>query len=198
MPPGRPPKSNNAPQRKAFKPPRPAASTSKASSSKKTNTAKSAKAGTTTTTKGRPARPSAILLEASASDASDDEDEDTADLDDFIDDEVDQDQPGTASTNRRRSQPEYVLAELDDDEDPPLTIPSELLTTLLKHHFKTSKMGLREDAKEVASKYIEVFVREAIARAAFERENDREGKGNRGFLEVEDLEKGLPQMLLDF
>ena len=48
---------------------------------------------------------------------------------------------------------------------------------------------------------METFTREAIARAAFERQAGE--KGTRGvvgddFLEVEDLEKLAPQLLLDF
>ena len=60
----------------------------------------------------------------------------------------------------------------------------------------------------VVGKYMETFVREAIARAAFERGEEMErrkgGLGERGigmgddFLEVEDLEKGVAQLLLDF
>ena len=48
-------------------------------------------------------------------------------------------------------------------------------------------------------KYMETFVREAMARAAFARIEAEElsGTGD-GFLEVEDLEKLAPQLLLDF
>ena len=50
---------------------------------------------------------------------------------------------------------------------------------------------------------METFVREAIARAAFERQEPAQPKGTKGmvgddFLEVEDLEKLAPQLLLDF
>ena len=47
---------------------------------------------------------------------------------------------------------------------------------------------------------MEIFVREAMARAAFIRvdiEEKRGGQGD-GFLEVEDLEVLAPQLLLDF
>lgn len=55
-------------------------------------------------------------------------------------------------------------------------------------------------------KYVEVFVREALARCAFsrgERERERDGGGldggiSDGFLEVEDLERVGGQIVLDF
>lgn len=45
---------------------------------------------------------------------------------------------------------------------------------------------------------METFVREALARAAYERSNAEGGAAGRDFLEVEDLEKLAPQLLLDF
>lgn len=54
------------------------------------------------------------------------------------------------------------------------------------------------------AKYVDVFVREALARAAYERSGTgRDGRGggggvSDGFLEVEDLEKMAPQLVLDF
>ncbi|MCJ1379527.1 hypothetical protein MMC17_002628 [Xylographa soralifera] len=84
-------------------------------------------------------------------------------------------------------------------QDVPLTIPPELLTTLLQHHFEDKQMRVGKDAKAVIGKYMETFVREAIARAAFERSEATSGHGRGGdFLEVEDLEKLAPQLLLDF
>ncbi|MCJ1418762.1 hypothetical protein MMC32_005113 [Xylographa parallela] len=84
-------------------------------------------------------------------------------------------------------------------QDVPPTIPPELLTTLLRHHFEDQQMRIGKDAKAVIGKYIETFVREAIARAAFERSEATSGQGRSGdFLEVEDLEKLAPQLLLDF
>ena len=59
-------------------------------------------------------------------------------------------------------------------------------------------------AKAVIGKYVEVFVREAIARCAFERQEKEKGdedgdlRGGDGWLEVEDLEKSAPQLVLDF
>lgn len=57
-------------------------------------------------------------------------------------------------------------------------------------------------ANKAVARYMDVFVREAFARAAHARAeedatNGRGGLGD-GFLEVEDLEKLAPQLLMDF
>lgn len=77
----------------------------------------------------------------------------------------------------------------DEDDEPQQTIPPELLTRLLHTFFEKDGTRISKDANEAVAKYMDVFVREAIARAAVEK--------NGGFLEVEDLEKVAPQLLLD-
>jgi centromere protein X len=92
-----------------------------------------------------------------------------------------------------------------DDEEPAKSIPPVLITRLLHEFFEKDGTRITKDANEATAKYIDVFVREAIARAAVEKES--------GFLEVcflrimstsradekqvEDLEKIAPQLLLD-
>ncbi|KAL8901614.1 MAG: hypothetical protein Q9207_005110 [Kuettlingeria erythrocarpa] len=87
-------------------------------------------------------------------------------------------------------------------QDPPPAIPPKLLTRLLHHHLEEKEGGITrigKDANALVGTYMETFVREAIARAAFERSLADEGAGmGDGFLEVEDLEKLAPQLLLDF
>ncbi|OBT62211.1 hypothetical protein VE03_08059 [Pseudogymnoascus sp. 23342-1-I1] len=78
---------------------------------------------------------------------------------------------------------------------PTETIPPALLTTLLTEFFADERTRISRGADKAVGKYMETFVREAIARAAFERGG--EGRGD-GFLEVEDLEKLAPQLVLDF
>jgi len=72
---------------------------------------------------------------------------------------------------------------------------------LLYEGFEDKDMKIGKEAMSVVGKYVETFVREALARAAFEREEGDEelgrGRGD-GFLQVEDLEKLAPQLLLDF
>lgn len=79
--------------------------------------------------------------------------------------------------------------EEDDDDEPQATIPPELLTRLLHEFFEKDGTRISKGANEAVAKYMDIFVREAIARAAVEKEG--------GFLEVDDLEKIAPQLLLD-
>lgn len=76
-----------------------------------------------------------------------------------------------------------------EEEEPDKTIPKELLTRLLHEFFTKDATRISRDANATVGKYFDVFVREAIARTAVERQS--------GFLEVEDLEKVTPQLLLD-
>ncbi|KAK0658252.1 hypothetical protein DIS24_g4920 [Lasiodiplodia hormozganensis] len=84
------------------------------------------------------------------------------------------------------------------EDQPP--IPPKLLNRLLHEGFQDEEMRIGKEAMAVANKYVETFVREALARAMYEREEaDRdEGGAGDGFLQVEDLEKLAPQLLLDF
>ncbi|KAI5467028.1 CENP-S associating centromere protein X-domain-containing protein [Mariannaea sp. PMI_226] len=77
----------------------------------------------------------------------------------------------------------------DEEPEPEKTIPKDLLTRLLHEFFTKDATRISKDANAATGKYFDVFVREAIARAAVEKEG--------GFLEVEDLEKISPQLLLD-
>ncbi|EPS25170.1 hypothetical protein POX_c03571 [Penicillium oxalicum] len=114
--------------------------------------------------------------------------------------------------SRERSlsqEPDFILAEIithheknEDVNSSDPQIPSKLLTRLLHHHFQNEKTKIAKDANTVVAKYVDVFVREAIARAAYERAGaDNAATGSRigdGFLEVEDLEKMAPQLTMDF
>jgi len=81
-------------------------------------------------------------------------------------------------------------------------IPPELLTVLLHSFFKKEGTRIGKEANKAVGMYMETFVREALARAAWIREEGNNGEGGArdggGFLEVEDLEKLAPQLLLDF
>ncbi|KAG6360759.1 hypothetical protein INS49_011825 [Diaporthe citri] len=104
-------------------------------------------------------------------------------------------QPNESPEPRRREDSEEVMevdGDLEDDEDdeePEKTIPPELLTRILHEFFEKDGTRITKDANNAVAKYMDIFVKEAIARAAAERDG--------GFLEVEDLEKIAPQLLFD-
>ncbi|KAI1187722.1 CENP-S associating centromere protein X-domain-containing protein [Nemania serpens] len=81
------------------------------------------------------------------------------------------------------------LEEEEEDIESNKTIPPELLTRILHEFFEKDGTRISKDANKAVAKYMDIFVREAIARTAVERES--------GFLEVEDLEKVAPQLLMD-
>ncbi|MCJ1356615.1 MAG: hypothetical protein MMC33_006610 [Icmadophila ericetorum] len=127
-----------------------------------------------------------------------------------------------ASNDDEDSDSDMVDAEdTSHGSDPPPVIPPELLTWLLQHHFTDKSTKVGKEAKGPIGKYMETFVREALARAAFERSETDGGKSRAEFLEVgflpliptqctkniliysnamqvEDLEKLAPQLILDF
>lgn len=97
-------------------------------------------------------------------------------------------------------EPDYILAEItskkpdrDVESDKP-AIPPQLITRLLHHHFKNEKTRIAKDADAVVAKYVDTFVREAIARAALEsRANEKKGEQRAdGFLEVCFMLHGSP------
>ena len=77
-------------------------------------------------------------------------------------------------------------------------IPLPLLARLLQEGFTDKTTKIEKGALELTSKYMETFVREALARAEFERTGKEGGGISDGFLQVEDLEKLAPQLILDF
>ncbi|KAK9776491.1 hypothetical protein SCAR479_06814 [Seiridium cardinale] len=95
----------------------------------------------------------------------------------------------SANHNTQSEEEEEEEEEDDDDDEPQATIPPELLTRLLHEFFEKDGTRISKGANEAVAKYMDIFVREAIARAAVEKEG--------GFLEVDDLEKIAPQLLLD-
>jgi CENP-S associating Centromere protein X len=106
------------------------------------------------------------------------------------------------------SEPDFILAEVtchDDNASDEPVVPLPLLHRILHHNFRDKdKTRITTDAKEVVGKYVEVFVREAIARSAYESQGKGAGGADDGmgrddgFLEVEDLEKTGIQLVLDF
>ncbi|KAF9249774.1 uncharacterized protein N7518_005852 [Penicillium psychrosexuale] len=122
--------------------------------------------------------------------------------------EYDSNGSGRSRSRSLSQEPDYILAEIttgnqaEDVTSSDPKIPSKLLTRLLHQNFQNEKTKVAKDANSVVAKYIDVFVREAIARAAYERAESDGNTGGRGlgdgFLEVEDLEKMAPQLTMDF
>lgn len=159
-----PPTSNPVAKRgrPAFRPPRP---TTKATKTK-------------TTTPRRKSAPAKHSFIESA--AEDDEDQD--------DDDDDDDAELVSSHSHNASASEepdaFPTTTRVGTQDAPPTIPPALLTKLLHYHFQDDKVRIGKEANGVVGKYMETFVREAIARAAFER-SEAGGKGiGDDFLEV--------------
>jgi len=74
-----------------------------------------------------------------------------------------------------------------------------LLARLLQQNFESENTQIQKGALTLVAKYVDIFVREAFARAKNEREAAVKGGGvSDGFLQVEDLEKLAPQLVLDF
>lgn len=81
-------------------------------------------------------------------------------------------------------------------------IPPRLLQRLVYEGFEDKDMKIGREAMGVMGKYVETFLREAVARAHLERKEEMARKGGEemedGFLQVEDLERLAPQLVMDF
>lgn len=152
--------------RPAFKPPRPATKTIK----------------TKTATSRRKSAPAKHSLIDSAAESDEDRDEDDDEDEDNDEDDAELLSSKHGSVSEESDAPPTTTR--IGTQDAPPTIPPALLTRLLHHHFQNDKVRIGKDANGVVGKYIETFVREAIARAAFERsEVGLKGIGG-DFLEV--------------
>ncbi|KAF9734749.1 hypothetical protein PMIN06_010490 [Paraphaeosphaeria minitans] len=182
-----PPKAAPPARRKgpSFNPPRPVKPADSASTTKGAPKA--------TATRPAPAKPSAsrsgfqptTTIVSSDEEQEDDFDDLPSDIDALMEDALD-DEP-------RPQQPAAL-----DLSTPP--VPAPLLVRLLHHNFQDEGTQIQKGAMNLFESYMSIFVREAIARAKDERERaarNGRGPGSR-FLQVEDLEKLAPELLLDF
>ncbi|KAI1781189.1 hypothetical protein F4818DRAFT_398240 [Hypoxylon cercidicola] len=111
---------------------------------------------------------------------------DMSDLDPFGDDDRPRQQQQQQQQQRRREggrKSQDTTMDIDEeqqqdsDEDEELkTIPPELLTHVLHQFFEKDGTKVSKDANAAVAKYMDIFVREAIARTVVEKE--------KGFLEV--------------
>jgi hypothetical protein len=95
----------------------------------------------------------------------------------------------SAPAGRKRQsapRPDAATSDEDLDEASP-AIPPTLLTKTIHAHFEDQNLRMSKAASGAVAKYMETFVREALARAAFERAEESEktsGKRRDMFLEV--------------
>ena len=110
----------------------------------------------------------------------------------------------THKPNLNQPSPSFPTQDNNDDRiERKETIPEDLLNVLIHQFFKEQGTRMSKDANKAVGRYMETFVREALARAAWAREEGRGGVGEIGVtgggdLEVEDLERLAPQLVLDF
>ena len=113
--------------------------------------------------------------------------------------DAENDDDSLSSTPRSPMIIDKCQAEDETEVHPPL-IPPALLTKLFHHHFQNTDTRMGSEARSLAGKYVETFVREAIARAAFERGESLKEKaaaGSKGrigegdFLEVSKVSVGV-------
>ncbi|PSN75036.1 hypothetical protein BS50DRAFT_31221 [Corynespora cassiicola Philippines] len=184
MPPSKP---SAAGRRKgpSFNPPRPVKAADKPPPSKRASTATTSRAPATSKA---PATAKSAFEMPTLISSSDGEDSDAAERSDADGDELMEDAPSHGRDNNRAPPQPTVQP-----------ISPELLSRLLYHNFEDENTQIQRGAMKLVGRYMEVFVQEAIARAQMERgDAAKEGAISDGFLQVEDLEKLTPQLVLDF
>lgn len=144
-----------------------------------------------------------VDMQAGVDSDNDDEEEEEDDEEDAFEEDSRISNKRSRADQDNSPEPDMMLAEITTTNEPSdSAIPEKLVHRLLAHHFeKGDKTKISTDARDLVSKYLEVFVREAIMRSAFEKDErqttDGGGAGG-GFLEVEDLERAAVQLCLDF
>ncbi|KAF2726364.1 hypothetical protein K431DRAFT_213928 [Polychaeton citri CBS 116435] len=82
------------------------------------------------------------------------------------------------------------------------SIPRPLLARILHEHFDDPQTKIDKQAIQVLDQYLEIFMRETIARSSLQKKEDvaqgTASQSDAGWLELKDLEKVAPGMLLDF
>jgi hypothetical protein len=126
--------------------------------------------------------PAAAII-SSDEEPEEDEEIEPSDLDELMEDVPEEDIP----------QPNLL-----DTTTPP--IPPPLLARLLHQNFEDDNTQIQKGAMSLFGSYMSIFVREALARAKDERDKAaKRGVGrSEAFLQVEDLERLAPQLVLDF
>ncbi|KAF4550550.1 Inner kinetochore subunit MHF2-like protein [Elsinoe fawcettii] len=177
-----------------------------------------AKSASSSNEPGSASGSNAVPSRAVAMTISDDEEEfgtafdiDDVDMEDLVESPPAQvaKTPATAAATPAKDQPRFPPPETTD-EDPIPGVPPALLTRIMHEFYADKDTKISRDANAMMRRYVDVFIREAVARAAESQkekrreEADTSKTGNtRGleddvWLDVEDLERITPSMLLDF
>ncbi len=85
-----------------------------------------------------------------------------------LDDDSEQQEEEPDGDDEEVEDPEEEVEEEEAEEE--RTIPPELLTRLLHEFFEKDGTRITKDANAALGKYMEVFVREAVARAGAEKD----------------------------
>ncbi len=101
---------------------------------------------------------------------------DNSEADPFADDDISQRRRKDDVDSEREEHGAEAIEVDEEDTETKKTIPPELLTRILHEFFEKDGTRISKDANKAMAKYMDIFVREAIARTAVE-------KGS-GFLEV--------------
>lgn len=134
---------------------------------------------------------------------ADEDEEQSNPIDEFSEIEEEDSTLPSASHKAKSTTPTAKQKRSTLDDGPP-PIPAKLLTRLLFEGFEDKNMKIGKEAMSLFGKYVETFVREGLARAIAERQEEGggleggEGRMSDGFVQVEDLEKVAAQLLLDF
>lgn len=107
--------------------------------------------------------------------------------------------------NRSNAQQNEALNIGGESDEIPL-LPAPLLTRLLHESFDDKQMKISKDANTLTARYLDIFVREAVARAALAQKERKESgetivdddMGEDIWLDTRDLEEVAPGLVLDF
>ncbi|KAE8864654.1 hypothetical protein PTNB29_04618 [Pyrenophora teres f. teres] len=177
----------------AFNPPRPVNATFQPTTGTKRASAAAPRAnGANKKSNATASRSGDFQLAADIIDLSDDDGAAAEKVaDDFDSDDFDSIMEDVAPTHSAPPPANSPLAEP--------VVPRPLLARLLLENFDDANMQIQTGAMKLVGKYIDIFVTEAFLRSKDEREAAAKESGLvDGFLQVEDLEKLAPQLVLDF
>jgi histone H3/H4 len=101
--------------------------------------------------------------------------------------------------------PQHPATTIGTKKDDIPLLPSTLITRLLHESFEDKNTKIGKEANALTARYLDLFVREAVARAtevARERKEIREAGGDKEeegvWLDVQDLEEVAPGLVMDF